>query len=67
MKKLGQIIGKVVDGSKKSAKTTATASKSALSATKEAMVNAKADFVAGYKEQTNAVVPKISDDSADSK
>lgn len=67
MKKLGQIVGKVVDGSKKSAKNTATASRSALSATKEAMVNAKADFVAGYKEQTNTAVPEVSDDSVDPK
>lgn len=62
MKKLGKLIGKVVDGSKKSAQSTATASKSALSATKEAVVNAKADFVAGYKEQTQPVkneVPEI--------
>lgn len=62
MKKLGQFIGKVVDGSKKSAQSTANASKSALSATKEAMVNAKADFVAGYKEKTQPVkneVPEI--------
>lgn len=58
MKKLGKFIGKVVDGSKKSAKTTAGASKSALTASKQAVVNAKADFVAGYKEQTSVQKPE---------
>jgi hypothetical protein len=56
MKKLGQLLGKTTAQTKTLAKTTAVVSKNALISTKETLVNAKADFVAGYKEQVNPVI-----------
>lgn len=58
MRKLGQLLGKTTAQTKTLAKTTAVVSKNALVQTKETLVNAKSDFVAGYKEhsQTNSDV-----------
>lgn len=55
MRKLGQLLGKTTSQTKTLAKTTKVVSKNALAATKETLVNAKADFVAGYKEQAQEV------------
>jgi hypothetical protein len=56
MKKLGQLLGKTTAQTKTLAKTTAVVSKNALITTKETLVNAKSDFVAGYKEQVSSTV-----------
>jgi ferritin len=52
MRKLGELLGKTTAQTKTLAKTTAVVSKNALAQTKETLVNAKSDFVAGYKEQS---------------
>lgn len=61
MRKLGQLLGKTTSQTKTLAKTTKVVSKNALAQTKETLVNAKADFVAGYKEQAQAKEVQASD------
>jgi hypothetical protein len=61
MRKLGQLLGKTTAQTKTLAKTTAVISKNALVQTKETLVNAKSDFVAGYKEQTQVQTPDVID------
>lgn len=52
MRKLGKFLGKTTTQTKTLAKTTAVTSKNIISNTKSTLVNAKEDFVAGFKEQT---------------
>jgi hypothetical protein len=61
MRKLGQLLGKTTAQTKTLAKTTAVVSKNALVSTKETLVNAKADFVAGYKEQAQVQTSDVID------
>lgn len=61
MRKLGQLLGKTTAQTKTLAKTGAVVSKNAILQTKETLVNAKADFVAGYKEQAQTKEVEASD------
>ena len=61
MRKLGQLLGKTTAQTKTLAKTTAVVSKNALAQTKETLVNAKSDFVAGYKEQAKVQTSDVID------
>jgi hypothetical protein len=57
MKKLGALLGKTTVQTKNLMSTTKQASKNAVSTTKSTIANAKADFVAGYKEQAEKPEP----------
>jgi len=57
MRKLGELLGKTTAGSKELVKSSITGSKKVASVTKTAVVDAKTDFVAGFKATSTA--PKI--------
>lgn len=51
MRKLGELLGRTTVQTRNLAKSTKDASKNAISNTKSTLVNAKEDFVAGFKDQ----------------
>lgn len=53
MRKLGEILGRTTAQTKTLAKSTKDTSKNIISNTKSTLVNAKQDFVAGFKEEAN--------------
>lgn len=62
MKTLGRMLAKVVQGTKNTAKTTVVTSISAVATAKDTVINAKSDFVAGYKEESDEeiiVLPEL--------
>jgi len=60
MRKLGELLGKTTAGSKELVKSSITGSKKVASVTKTAVVDAKSDFVAGFKATSGAaVVPTV--------
>lgn len=62
MKTLGRMLAKAVQGTKNTAKTTVVTSISAVATAKDTVVNAKSDFVAGYKEESDKeiiVLPEL--------
>lgn len=62
MKTLGRMLAKAVQGTKNTAKTTVVTSISAVTTAKDTVVNAKSDFVAGYKEESDKeiiVLPEL--------
>lgn len=60
MRKLGELLGKTTAGSKELVKSSITGSKKVASVTKTAVIDAKSDFVAGFKSTSGtAVVPTV--------
>jgi len=60
MRKLGELLGKTTAGSKELVKSSITGSKKVASVTKTAVVDAKSDFVAGFKATSGTpVAPKV--------
>lgn len=62
MKTLGRMLAKAVQGTKNTAKTTVVTSISAVATAKDTVINAKSDFVAGYKEESDKeiiVLPEL--------
>lgn len=57
MRKLGELLGKTTAGSKELIKSSINGSKKVASVTKTAVVDAKTDFVAGFK--ATSVTPKV--------
>lgn len=54
MRKLGELLGKTTAGTKELVKTSVNGSKKMASVTKTAIIDAKTDFVAGFKATSNA-------------
>lgn len=60
MRKLGELLGKTTAGSKELVKSSIIGSKKVASVTKTAVVDAKSDFVAGFKATSGTpVVPTV--------